>query len=98
MTKQDILELCKCFQYEYLDFGKFVFKQGDASNNKFYVILSGEVAIIITKSSVGDWGKRNTNVYSRTSKMTLRKTTIKRDTKLGEIPEEDDEERKRFEE
>jgi cAMP-binding proteins - catabolite gene activator and regulatory subunit of cAMP-dependent protein kinases len=36
--------------------GKFVFKAGDPSNNKFYVIISGEVAVILPQN-VGEWGK-----------------------------------------
>jgi len=36
--------------------GEFVIKQGDVSNNKFYVILSGEVAVLIGQKNIGQFG------------------------------------------
>ena len=36
--------------------GEFVFLQGSPSNNKFYIVLSGEVAVLIGQKSVGDFG------------------------------------------
>ena len=34
-------------KYEFKEMGSFVFKEGDPSNGKFYVILSGEVGVIV---------------------------------------------------
>lgn len=47
MDFDTILSLCKKFEYECIPCGKFVFNKGDASNNKFYVIISGQVSIVI---------------------------------------------------
>ena len=34
-------------KHEYIQMGEFVFKSGNPSNGKFYVILSGEVGVIV---------------------------------------------------
>ena len=34
-------------KYEYVPAGKYVFKEGDASNDKFYIILSGKISVIL---------------------------------------------------
>ena len=44
----DIISLCRKFNYDHVPAGKFVFNQGDPSNNKFYVVISGQIAIIKT--------------------------------------------------
>jgi CRP-like cAMP-binding protein len=47
MDSSNVLELMKGFTYERFNMGKFIFKEGDKSNNKFYIIISGKVGIII---------------------------------------------------
>ena len=49
--------------------GKFVFRQDDPSNNKFYVILSGEVGII-TNKNYSDLYARDKEVYEKTVRLT----------------------------
>lgn len=49
MDFSNLLSLCQGFEYERVPYKKFVFQKGDASNNKFYVIISGKVAIVAPK-------------------------------------------------
>jgi len=51
-----MLNLCKQFTFEQVNVGEFVLKQGDVSNNKFYIVLSGEVAVIIGQKNIGQFG------------------------------------------
>lgn len=51
MDFDTILSLCKTFEYESINAGSFVFNKGDASNNKFYVMISGQVSIVIPKKA-----------------------------------------------
>lgn len=46
-SMESILALCEGFTYEKAPIGKYVLKQGDTSNNKFYVVLSGKVAVVL---------------------------------------------------
>lgn len=50
MDFPNLLSLCQGFEYERVPYKKFVFRKGDASNNKFYVIISGKVAIVAPKA------------------------------------------------
>jgi len=47
MDMQSILNICQGFSYEKVQANRTVFSQKDPSNDKFYVILSGEVAVCI---------------------------------------------------
>lgn len=49
--------------------GKFVFRQDDPSNDKFYVILSGEVGIL-TNANYSDVYARDREVYEKTTRLT----------------------------
>ena len=49
LDRESILTLCQGFKYEQFPQGSFVFEKDDPSNNKFYVVLSGEVGIIALK-------------------------------------------------
>lgn len=40
-------ELCANMKHEFVEMGNFVFREGDPSNGKFYVILSGEVGVVV---------------------------------------------------
>jgi CRP-like cAMP-binding protein len=42
-------KLCKRLKYEYLVAGNYVFKEGDPSNDKYYVIIRGKVSVIVKK-------------------------------------------------
>lgn len=55
MDMPKLLNLCQGFKYETNQRGNFVYKQGDSSNEKFYIILSGEVAIV-NSQRLGDFG------------------------------------------
>lgn len=44
------MEFCSSLGYEVHDKGRCVFREGDPTNHKFYVILSGEVAVITNKN------------------------------------------------
>ena len=44
-----LMGLCANMRYESVRAGGLVFKQGDESNSKFYVILSGQVGVIVSK-------------------------------------------------
>ena len=46
-NEEAYLQVCASMKHEYHEMGNFVFKEGDPSNGKFYVILSGEVGVII---------------------------------------------------
>jgi CRP-like cAMP-binding protein len=45
---QDLLDVCKELKYAYCEENEYIFKIGDVGD-KFYLILSGEVAITIPK-------------------------------------------------
>ena len=47
--RESILDLCQGFQHEQFPQGSFVFEKDDPSNNKFYVIISGEVGVLMPK-------------------------------------------------
>lgn len=46
MNHNDMLSLCSEFKYEKFSAGDIVVKKGDHSNEKFYVIISGQVGIM----------------------------------------------------
>lgn len=71
MDLSKVLDLIKAFTYERFDTGKFIFKEGDPSNNKFYIILSGEVAVIL-KNKVGNFGKKQTIKRTRLTTQVIR--------------------------
>jgi len=91
MDLPNILDLCKNFKYERLPMGRFVFKQGDPSNNKFYVIISGEVAVIV-KQEIGNWGQKFTQVRKpkktnlEAPVSTFKRATVIEDRSLLSIP------------
>jgi len=49
MDLDSMITLCQGFRYEQFSQGAFVFEKDDPSNHKFYVILSGEVGVIIPR-------------------------------------------------
>ena len=59
LLKIYIPKICKSVTYEKISKGNYVFREGDPSNNKFYVILSGVISIIF---------KNNTNVFIEENK------------------------------
>jgi len=50
------LELCRNFKYESIEQYQPVYLQGQSSNGKYYVILSGEVAETVAEKSLGNFG------------------------------------------
>ena len=50
------MELCRNFKYESIEQYQPVYLQGQASNGKYYVILSGEVAETVAEKSLGNFG------------------------------------------
>ena len=69
MDKAQILNICQGFKYEIYEKNNFVFRQGDPSNNKFYIILSGEIAVV-NSQRLGDFGElplTSTNIFSAKS-------------------------------
>ena len=56
MDTTQILSVCQGFKYEKCEKHNFVFRQGDTSNDKFYIILKGEVAVVNTQR-LGDFGE-----------------------------------------
>jgi len=70
MDHSNILALCKGFGHEHIPIGRFVFQKGDPSNNKFYVILSGKIGIVIPR-------KNNVIVPKRPS---IRKSILKQNS------------------
>ena len=64
------MKLCSNMKYEAFDMGKFVFKQGDESNHKFYVILSGEVGILTNANYNGVY-ERDKQRYQNTMRSTI---------------------------
>jgi len=56
MDMHSILTLCKSFTYEKFDAEEIIIRQKDPSNDKFYVLLSGEVAVIISNENLGKFG------------------------------------------
>lgn len=66
----NLTKLCSNMKYECHDVGKFVFKQGDESNHKFYVILSGEVGILTNANLHGVY-ERDSKRYENTVRMSM---------------------------
>lgn len=64
-------------KYERFDMGKFVFRQGDESNQKFYVILAGEVGVL-TQANYNNVYDRDKQHYEQTARLTTfgRKFTL----------------------
>ena len=48
-SQESCFELCGSLEYEVHDRESCVYREGDVSNQKFYVILSGEVGVIMQK-------------------------------------------------
>lgn len=68
------IKLCSSIKYECISMGKFVFRQNDPSNDKFYVILSGEVGII-TQADYSNIYEKDKEAYERTARLTnIRRT------------------------
>jgi CRP-like cAMP-binding protein len=44
--QEALIYLCKNFKYEKFEAGKVIFEEGDLSNGKIYIILTGEVLIV----------------------------------------------------
>lgn len=42
-----ILQICKTMKYEKVDGDTILFKQGDESNGKLYIIYSGKVSVVL---------------------------------------------------
>jgi len=57
MDMHSILALCKSFTYEKFSAHDIVMKQKDPSNDKFYVILSGEVGVCVKSDNLGKFGE-----------------------------------------
>lgn len=64
-----LLALCAEMKYETAKMGTFVFHQGDESNQKFYVVLSGQVGVAL-KKDFSPFLKRN-SISSRPLALTL---------------------------
>ena len=64
-----LLELCTKMSYESVRAGTFIFKQGDESNNKFYVILRGQVGVITAKGFKNLWPSRSTAKLTTTQSL-----------------------------
>lgn len=47
INEESYFPLCANMKYEFFEMGSFVFLHDDPSNGKFYVILSGEVGVIV---------------------------------------------------
>ena len=49
MSRKDLLDVCKCLKYEFQEAGSTVFRQGEekkgveANDDKFYIVLRGQV-------------------------------------------------------
>ncbi len=70
-----ILNVCKCFKYEKCEKRDFVFKQGEPSNDKLYIILSGELAVI-NSQKLGDFGEIISAITLPDTIKTLRSQTF----------------------
>jgi len=57
MDMHSILALCRSFSYEKFSAHDIVMKQKDPSNDKFYVILSGDVAVCVKSDNLGKFGE-----------------------------------------
>jgi len=75
------MALCKGFQYEKYPIGTFIFKKGEISNNKFYVILSGKVAIVVPKK-VPIPAQRRSRILLDPTPTPIQKPPMKRDLSL----------------
>jgi len=47
ISMEIILQLCKNMKYEEHKKGEIIFKQGDPSNGKMYIVAQGEVAVVV---------------------------------------------------
>lgn len=43
--------MCRAMRYESVSAGQYIFKEGDPSNDKFYIILSGVVSVVLKSDS-----------------------------------------------
>ena len=64
-----LLDLCSTLKYEVSQASSFVFQQGDVSNNKFYVILSGQVGVISAKNRKPGVGRQNVHFQPTTQSL-----------------------------
>lgn len=44
--------MCKHMFYEKIPAGTWIMRQGDISNDKFYIVLSGSVSIILNNKNI----------------------------------------------
>lgn len=65
--------------YETIKMGNFVFFQGDESNQKFYVLLSGQVGVITRKNF--------TSTQQALNRISAPSMLLKSENNLDEIPE-----------
>ena len=72
-------------KHEFFEAGKFVFKAGNPSNGKFYVILSGEVGVIIQTQIKGLYDKDKEKIEE------IRRTQLNALPSLTHLPSSDGE-------
>jgi len=82
MDTSGLLALCKGFGYEKNFVGSFVFQKGDPSNNKYYVILSGKIAVVLPKRGMISQPKSNSVEPKRPA---LRKELSARTIKVDRV-------------
>jgi len=82
MDSASLMALCKGFGYEKNPVGSFIFQKGDPSNNKYYVILSGKIAVVLPKRGMISQPKSNS---VEPMKPTLRKELSNRTIKVDKI-------------
>ena len=46
-----MFKICKFAKYEHYEKSNFIFREGDKSNDKFYVIIKGTVSILLSNDS-----------------------------------------------
>lgn len=87
MDLHSILSLCQSFQYEKFDADSIVFKQKDLSNDKFYVILSGEVGVVVKSDNLGNFGDLDKDKLPHKEKEKEKKTDESQLNKSQVLPE-----------
>lgn len=70
----EILTLCQGCQYEKIKTGKFIFKNNEDTHTKFYVILSGQVGMLISKKDEFDMDDKTGKKKSKRKKAKILST------------------------
>ena len=77
MDINSVLTLFQNFNYEKFSAEEVIFKQRDPTNNKFYIVLSGEVAVIIDTPQLGNFDGKNKSPRQTVTSQTTGSTIIK---------------------